>query len=1199
MTPAADRNLLFGLLALQTGLVTREALLAALRAWVLDKDRLLREILCERAALAADDSAPLEALVVRHLERHGEAGHCLAALASLGTLCHDLERIADPDLCACLARLGAGSPGVTQHQPQLTSTLDYPGIQDAAATLLVNGAAADEASAWTNRSGSRYRVLRAHARGGLGEVFVALDEELQREVALKEIRAQHADRRDSRARFLLEAEVTGRLEHPGVVPVYGLGTYPDGRPFYAMRFIKGESLKDAIKRFHGQPAGKGDGGAGLELRQLLRRFGDVCNAVAYAHSRGILHRDLKPDNIMLGAFGETLVVDWGLAKTVGCDATDSSAAGEGALEPARASASAPSLVGSVIGTPQYMPPEQAAGKVDELGPASDVYSLGATLYHLLTGKRPFPDDDVPKVLRMVQSGAFPTPREISPAVPAALEAVCLKAMALRPEERYASPRALAADIDRWLADEPVSAYREPLRLRLARWRRRHAALVTGMLALVFTALVAVGVSALLLSREQKAKLAEQERAREALEGRALALEDRALAQVDALLNADSQAVRALLEALEPFRDQIRPRLRKVLANRSALNVPLQRQHRIRASLALLGDDPSQATFLRDCMLDPRLDPDEMLLLRDALTPYRQRLVARLWQEADRKGSAARRFRAWIALAAFDPDSPRWEPRGAQVVDSLLAADPLYLGDWVGALHNVREFLLVPLERAFRDRRHLGRGSVAATVLCKYVDRPKALVDLLADGDESQFALLLPHVREKGKDGIAELESELTRQPSPGCRDEERNALARRQANCAVALLRLGQPARVWPLLRHTPYPDTRSHLIHRLGPLGVDVGVLAGRLDGEEDVSARRALVLALGEYTEAQLAGKVPAGLIERLTGWYRQDPDSGLHAATGWLLGQTREGPEKRRFDWGQAGTIREIDRGLRGQPPAPGRRWYVNAQGQTMVLLGPATFPMGAPETEPEYETDETLHLCRIKRTFALGSTEVTVAQFQRFLKDHRYPQKHSPDPDGPIISVTWYEAVQYCRWLSEREGIAEDQMCYPSVAEIEKCKPSDDRKREGQPLKLPANYLSRTGYRLPTEAEWEYACRAGARTSRPHGVSAELLGGYAWDVRNALARAWPVGQKRPNDFGLFDMHGNAAEWCQDEYGPYPAAKDGAVDDVEHALEVTPRSRRVLRGAPFYPRPAPLRSAYRYWHMPSDRFSTIGFRVARTHR
>ncbi|MEO6809440.1 MAG: WD40 repeat domain-containing serine/threonine-protein kinase [Isosphaeraceae bacterium] len=324
----------------------------------------------------------------------------------------------------------------------------------------------------------RYRILRSHARGGLGEVFLASDGELKREVALKAIQERHADDPQGRARFVLEAEVTGNLEHPGIVPVYGLGYQPDGRPYYAMRFIKGDSLKEAITRFHaGDDSGRDPRERLAELRRLLGRFLDVCDAIEYAHSRGVLHRDLKPANVMLGPYGETLVVDWGLAKTLGSPDTEAGEGpGEAMLGPSL-SGTAETLAGSAIGTPQYMSPEQAAGKLDRIGPTSDVYSLGATLYCILTGQSPVEGDDVADVLRRVTQGEIPNARQIRRDVPRPLEAICLKAMALQPRNRYATPRALADDVERWLADEPVSAWREPRPIRIRRWVGRHRSLV--------------------------------------------------------------------------------------------------------------------------------------------------------------------------------------------------------------------------------------------------------------------------------------------------------------------------------------------------------------------------------------------------------------------------------------------------------------------------------------------------------------------------------------------------------------------------------------------------------------------------------------------------------------------------------------------------------------------------------------------------
>jgi tRNA A-37 threonylcarbamoyl transferase component Bud32 len=1091
-------------------------------------------------------------------------------------------------------------------------------------------------------------VLRPHARGGRGEVFVAHDSELHREVALKEIQERHADNPDSRARFLLEGEITGRLEHPNIVPVYSLGTYADGRPFYAMRFIQGDDLQDAIQRYHRQDDGSDPRQRNLALRQLLGRLVDVCNAIAYAHSRGVLHRDLKPGNILLGKYGETLVVDWGLAKAMG-----RAEAGSESIEPVSGSGSAPTQMGTAIGTPAFMSPEQAAGRLDELGPPSDVYSLGATLYHLLTGRAPFAEKDVGAVLRKVQQGDFPSPRQVQGEVPAALEAVCLKAMALKSADRYASAKDLADEVERWLADEPVRAYPEPLRLRLARWRRRHPALVTGTAALVVTALVALGAGSWLLAQEKEKTLTEQQDKLKEQQGCLDEQDRRALAQVDALLNATPKAVPTILDGLKPYRDEVRPRLlakRQQAAPREATEAArkLWQQHRTRAALALLPEDPAQLAFLRERMLAAETEPEEVLLLRDQVALQGgQELVKELWVEARRgNDKAGQRLRALVALARLDRSSPRWKEAGRDVVGPLLAEDPLHAAVWSVGLREVKEHLLGALAVAYRDREHPAEQRLATSVLADYAaDNPNLVADLLLDADPKQYALLFPVLKryreqavprmrqtvqgeefwhdppldpkwaevrgelrqeievaegllaprwalcqalplervqavteglrrsgyrsircrpyavekrvqvaavwvrdgrawemahdltaeavrqrdreqqkrqlrpvdvagylDKGRERYAvlwvktdpkedvrlyvgvsdqghraawqplrkdELQpstlhtftlangdhrfSSIWRKPAPAgqsvwdsnehnyatqaalgdmialdvslaaalrevsgeavawvggarwpalawrsrqpvlaqptlryagtwqasatrepvavgglapaahlarCQEQaaqgyrpaalsvavlessqpvvasvwhrpvpkqaEREQLARRQATGAVTLLKLEAPEAAWPLYRHRSDPEARSQLLWRGGLLGLDPRQLVQRLEVEQDVSAQRALIVALGEFGGEQLPPAVRGPLVQKLLTLYREHPDPGLHGTIDWLLRHGKEGPEDRKLDWGTAAGA-GADRSRAGVQGEPGR---VSARSQTLVCQRPGS-------------------------------------------------------------------------------------------------------------------------------------------------------------------------------------------------------------------------------------------------------------------
>jgi formylglycine-generating enzyme required for sulfatase activity/tRNA A-37 threonylcarbamoyl transferase component Bud32 len=1034
-------------------------------------------------------------------------------------------------------------------------------------------------------------------------------------VALKEIQDRHADNKESRARFLLEAEVTGGLEHPSIVPVYGLGQYLDGRPYYAMRFIKGDSLAEKISEFHKEKATLPSGEHALKLRQLLGRLIDVCNAIAYAHSKSVLHRDIKPGNIMLGKYGETLVVDWGLAKLLEKGEVETSEA------PVRATLSGDSAMtqtGMALGTPAYMSPEQAAGRIHQLGPRSDVYSLGATLYCLLTGKAPFSGKEMGEVLKAVENGAFAKPRLVDSQIPGGLEAICLKAMATKAEERYASPNDLAEEIERWLADEPVKAHREPLLARAGRWIRKHQTMTAGVGALLLTGVIALGVSTLLIGNAQRATA-------RALENEETARKDRALAQVFALRDAAPGAVSNILADLEANREDVLPRLRELYAEGGEKN------KQMRLALAMLPVEPEK---VKDDLVKWMLevgDPAELLVIRKALEPHAEELREPLWQQLKQPDTTqAKRLRLLAALAGFDPKAEAWKEAAGQALEAWLADNPLYLGVWTDALRPARDALLVPLTEVYQGKRLPERRAVVASILADYLsDFPDTLADRLMDAEATQFATLLEVLQKQHRErAIPLLTKETQRVADAKASEADRETLARRQANAGLALMKLKEQEPVWPLLKHSPYPEARSRLIEQMAPGGVEAAILAQRLLMEKEVSTKRALILTLGEYTEEQMPTELRRQLTSKLIEWYRNDPDAGLHGAIDWLLRHDKEGPEKRKLNWGGRKDLEQIDAELAAQsrvwrvaltlggplvalasggcePPVGASRkqqgtnvprsptWYVNGQAMTFTIIpGPVEFTMGSPKDEAgALDIEKPQHRRRITLSYAMGTKAVTVAQWKEFLKDRpKIPQNYvpetAPEPDCPINGPDWYMAAAYCNWLSEKEGIPKEQWCYPD--------------KLGEGMKMIPGYRKRMGYRLASEAEWEYACRAETTSSRYYGSSLELLPRYAWFLENSkgggINRSWPVGQKRPNDFGFFDLHGNMWTWCQDEYRAYPDEK--LVEDVEDITDIRDlKSSRLLRGGSCDSDAADVRSSNRSDNRPSYRYDSIGLRVCRT--
>jgi eukaryotic-like serine/threonine-protein kinase len=414
----SDRNLLFGALAMQAGLITADQFAKACSIWSARKGSSLPDILCEQGWLVPQDQTHVEYLVERKLAKFsGDVRESFAGLPG--------------EIRSVLAILGDDTIGGAGFQ----QTIAHEG--------------GEAATAWAPKAGQRYQLNTLHAAGGIGEIWLARDADLERDVAVKRLQSQSSVSEVSKLRFLREARITGQLDHPGVVPIYEICLdEATGQPYYSMRFLKGRTLTEVVKEYHERR--KQLGSDSQALLNLLSAFCIVCNTVAYAHSKGIVHRDLKCDNVILGDYGEVVVIDWGLAKEVG--SFEISAPGGHDPEQYASANPAATLAGHILGSPAYMAPEQATGLIDMIGPRTDVYGLCAILYEILSGQPPFTGKNALEVLVKVADVAPDRPSDFVPGIPEVLEQICLKGLEKLPGCRHRSAESLAQAVQSWVSD---------------------------------------------------------------------------------------------------------------------------------------------------------------------------------------------------------------------------------------------------------------------------------------------------------------------------------------------------------------------------------------------------------------------------------------------------------------------------------------------------------------------------------------------------------------------------------------------------------------------------------------------------------------------------------------------------------------------------------------------------------------------------
>lgn len=700
--------------------------------------------------------------------------------------------------------------------------------------------------------------------------------------------------------------------------------------------------------------------------------------------------------------------------------------------------------------------------------------------------------------------------------------------------------------------------------------------------------------------------------------------------VDAVLHADTSRVSDIVVDMKDYRDWTDSKLKTEFENN-----PEDSQEKLHAAMALVAQDPKCLDYLHTQL--PLVSADRFQALCDSIKSSRTELPPKFIDMMTNSHLPTRqRLLAACAIAQFDSTHEVWQqPENCEfVAKQLISVYPSELAPIRNALKPISSSLVPPLQKIFLDHEQERQPRMFATEsLVDYqADSPQSLFELLLDCDERQFPLIFGAIASDEELVTEKARIILSKSLPPLTPESEKDRLAMQQANAAVALYQLTEFDDVWPLLDANENGQRRedlrlsSFIIHWLANRGSDPAPLMEQALLEPVGSKLQAILLALGEFQWTTFDEDKRLELKTRITTLMRDSKTAGYKVVAEWLLRETghqslvdeivTEQIENRKNEITTANAkleqleadlnkdknsksdfetkSNELERLRVGELRSGDQNWYYTGEGHLMIRLEVQSFLMGSLDQDLDGFNYENRHIRHINRVFALANKEVTFNQWDDFIdtaKDvddvtrRKFANLGRSNLERPIGNVTWFEAVRYCNWLSEREGIPQSQWCYEPHPENGYA-PGMTSKPE---------FWTLSGYRLPTQSEWEFACRAGGVTRRHYGSNDSLLGEYGWYQGNSSRKPQSVGTLKPNLWGFHDMHGNAMEWCVDLFGRLKRFESEAADI--HETGVLTAADRDLRGGAYYDLPEYVRTSHRLSHPATSQLEPTGLRVART--